>query len=164
MSAERTEETTTTRTLSVAARKLRPAAGRTLNLRRLMADRKSLPVLEDEPHWRPKTRAECVDLPRPCPYVGCRHHLALDVRPNGSILVTSLDPTEMDETCSLDLADRGGMTLDEVGVAMLITRERVRQIECSAFGQIKGDDEMRLLAEGGVGAGLSPWDELAEIA
>lgn len=35
-----------------------------------------LPVIGDA---RPRTRAECVDAPRPCPFVGCRYHLALDV-------------------------------------------------------------------------------------
>jgi hypothetical protein len=28
---------------------------------------------------RPKTRAECRDEARPCPWVGCRHHLLLEV-------------------------------------------------------------------------------------
>lgn len=27
---------------------------------------------------RPRTRGECVDGPRPCPWVDCRHHLASD--------------------------------------------------------------------------------------
>ena len=33
------------------------------------------------PDWieRPKTRADCVDGPRPCPYISCAHHLYLDV-------------------------------------------------------------------------------------
>jgi hypothetical protein len=28
---------------------------------------------------RPKTRAECRDEARPCPWVGCKHHLLLEV-------------------------------------------------------------------------------------
>ncbi len=35
----------------------------------------------------------------------------------------------MPETCCLDVADRGAARLDEVGVVLGITRERVRQIE-----------------------------------
>lgn len=34
------------------------------------------PVLEIQ---RPLTRADCVDGPRPCPWVGCRHHLLIEV-------------------------------------------------------------------------------------
>jgi DNA-directed RNA polymerase sigma subunit (sigma70/sigma32) len=36
---------------------------------------------------------------------------------------------ELDETCALDIADRGGITLEEVGEIMGLTRERIRQIE-----------------------------------
>jgi len=32
---------------------------------------------------RPKTRGECEGQPRPCPWVGCRYHLALYVDENG---------------------------------------------------------------------------------
>jgi hypothetical protein len=28
---------------------------------------------------RPRTRADCLDEARPCPWVGCRHHLAFDL-------------------------------------------------------------------------------------
>lgn len=28
---------------------------------------------------RPRTRGDCLTMPRPCPWVGCRHHLLLDV-------------------------------------------------------------------------------------
>src|SRR5215831_5555094 len=35
---------------------------------------------------RPKTRAECVNGPRPCQFVSCKHNLYLDVNPEtGSI-------------------------------------------------------------------------------
>ena len=34
-------------------------------------------------YYKPQTRAECVDGPRPCPYVSCKHHLYLDVRRRG---------------------------------------------------------------------------------
>lgn len=35
---------------------------------------------------------------------------------------------DLEHSCSLDLADGGGMTLDRVGEAMNVTRERARQI------------------------------------
>ena len=41
------------------------------------------------------------------------------------------------ETCALDLADRGGMTLIEVADVLGVTRERVRQIEDSAIEKIR---------------------------
>jgi DNA-directed RNA polymerase sigma subunit (sigma70/sigma32) len=36
---------------------------------------------------------------------------------------------EMAETCSLDVADRGGATLEDVGDILNLTRERIRQVE-----------------------------------
>ncbi len=81
---------------------------------------------------RPKTRADCASVPRPCPFVGCRHHLYLDINEQtGSLKVNrpGIPPAELTESCSLDVADRGEATLREVGLLMNITRERARQIE-----------------------------------
>ncbi|MBT9557524.1 MAG: hypothetical protein IV100_15895 [Myxococcales bacterium] len=91
--------------------------------------------LADAQAARPRTRGDCASGPRPCPWVGCRQHLFLDVSPKGAILVNheTSDPMEMTDTCALDLADRGGRTLEEVGAVMHVTRERVRQIETDAL-------------------------------
>ena len=35
----------------------------------------------------------------------------------------------MRETCALDVADRGGITLEEVGAILNLARERIRQVE-----------------------------------
>ena len=81
---------------------------------------------------RPLTRGDCVDGPRPCPFVSCSHHLYLDVNEgSGGVKLNfpHLEVWEMPETCTLDLADRGGMTLDEVGSQLNVTRERARQLE-----------------------------------
>lgn len=89
---------------------------------------------------RPKTRAECAAGPRPCPWFGCRYHLGIDVNPrNGSIKFNfpDRDLDELDETCALDVADRGRHSLDEVGAFMNIRRERVRQIEVGAGEKIR---------------------------
>ena len=85
---------------------------------------------------RPKTRGECLDAPRPCPFVSCKHHLYLDLDPrSGSIKLNhpTLEPWELEHTCSLDEADRGGMTLDLVGKLLNLTRERIRQVETRAL-------------------------------
>jgi hypothetical protein len=40
------------------------------------------------------------------------------------------------ESCSLDVADRGGATLDQVGEALGVSRERTRRIEESALAKL----------------------------
>ena len=49
----------------------------------------------------------------------------------------------MAETCALDVADRQGITLEEVGVIMNLTRERVRQLEMRGLSKLRviADDE-----------------------
>jgi hypothetical protein len=67
---------------------------------------------------RPRSRAECKEELRPCPWVACKFHLYLDVNPEtGSIKINfpELEPWELTTTCSLDVAERGGITLEEVG-------------------------------------------------
>lgn len=79
---------------------------------------------------RPRSRGECRGGIRPCPFVSCRHHLYLDVNPeNGSIKFNfpHLDPWELPVSCALDVAENGEHTLEEVGVVVNLTRERVRQ-------------------------------------
>ena len=88
----------------------------------------------------PLTRAECQDGPRPCPYTSCKHHLYLDVNPEtGSIKLNfpHLEPWEMAESCSLDVAERAGITLEEVGAIVNLTRERVRQVEVRATAKLR---------------------------
>lgn len=81
---------------------------------------------------RPRTRADCASTPRPCPWVGCRHHLYLDVNPEtGSLKLNFPDrePWELERSCALDVADSGAVTLDVLGRLLNVTRERARQIE-----------------------------------
>ncbi len=83
---------------------------------------------------RPRTRAECVDGVRPCPFVSCRFSLYLEVEDTGTIKLNhpDLEPDQMPDSCALDVSDRGGSTLDEVGRLLNVTRERTRQIEIKA--------------------------------
>jgi len=90
---------------------------------------------------RPDTRAGCQGGIRPCPFVSCKFHLYLDVNPrNGHVKYNfpHLEPWELEETCSLDIAEREqGITLEEVGKVMNLTRERVRQVEVSGLAKIR---------------------------
>lgn len=93
---------------------------------------------------------------RPCPWI-CKWHLGLDVDPKtGTITLNShdLDITELESSCALDIADRGGATLDQVGTAMNLTRERMRQMEGSALRNLAlvarkllEPEELRLMVE-----------------
>ncbi len=89
-------------------------------------------VIQEIEQKRPRSRADCANGPRPCMFISCKHHLYLDVNPStGSIKLNFPDKEiwELDETCALDVADRGGITLEEVGTIMNLTRERIRQVE-----------------------------------
>jgi hypothetical protein len=91
-------------------------------------------ALDELPEMRrPRTRGECQDGPRPCPWVGCRYHLLLDVTHAGSLRMCRDPDTESDaDSCSLDVADRGVTTLESIGEILGVTREAVRLIETEA--------------------------------
>jgi hypothetical protein len=92
---------------------------------------------------RPKMREHCGQMARPCPFVSCSHHLYLDVNPETGALKFNfphLEVWEMAETCSLDVADRGGTTLEKVGAIYNLTHERIRQYEVRALSKIKKAD------------------------
>lgn len=88
---------------------------------------------------RPRTRGDCIGGPRPCPFVSCSAHLYISVSATGGLTFDhpTIDVENLKESCSLDAADRGGLTLEEVGAAMGITRERVRQIEERSLRKLK---------------------------
>ena len=101
-------------------------------------------------YWKPKMRSECVDMERPCPFVSCKYHLYVDVHPvRGSIKVNFTDQEvwEMTETCALDIADRGGITLEEVGEIMNLTRERVRQVETAGLAKLAALNDVARLKD-----------------
>ena len=104
----------------------------------LAAGRAELQALgADEPYERPKTRGDCAKVPRPCPYVACKYSLYLDVSETGSIILNfpHLEPGQMpaNQSCALDLAERGAMTLEDIAVVTNLTRERIRQVELKAL-------------------------------
>ena len=121
------------------------AMARTISLRDLTreqnkAKREGHPQLEIIPYERPMVREDCRNKERPCLYVSCVHHLYLDVTAKGSIVFNYPDkePWELEETCSLDLAEKeDGLTLEEIGDYLNLTRERVRQVERCALLKLK---------------------------
>jgi hypothetical protein len=123
------------------SRRTRPRS-KTIAMKRLTREELRIGALlnppVDEP--RPLRRAQCENDIRPCPWVACKHHLYLDVNPEtGSIKINfpDLEPWEMRETCALDVAERSGITLEEVGEIMNLTRERIRQVEVRGLFKLK---------------------------
>lgn len=89
---------------------------------------------------RPRTRGECKNGPRPCPWVGCRHHLYLEVNPHSGSLKLNFGAVDLHclpYTCSLDIADKGRAVLEQVGHVLNLTRERARQIEMHALLELR---------------------------
>jgi len=106
-----------------------------IGMRQLVRSRE----LTIENHWRPEIRSDCKMGPRPCPYVGCKYNLYLDVLVTGSIKFNfpGLEPDQMSETCTLDVTDCGSLTLEAVGLRFNVTRERIRQIEARALMRLE---------------------------
>lgn len=125
---------------------------RTISIRRLSKselNRGRLLYPETE-YWKPRTRAECKDMERPCPFVSCKYHLYIDVHPvRGSIKLNfpDVEVWEMTETCALDVADRGGITLEDVGEIMNLTRERVRQVETAGLAKLEALSDIERLKD-----------------
>lgn len=120
---------------------------------------------------RPRTRAECRYGLRPCPYIACKWHLAEPVvsqsqRPRslrvlGIVIPDSAEPAEveaitdqvaeavvsMGESCGLDVIERepDGATLEAVGQAFGVTRERIRQIETKTVRTLRRSPRARRL-------------------
>ena len=107
-----------------------------------------LAVVTPRAEGAPATRADCLDGPRPCPWVGCRFALFLDVNPkSGSIQFNwpELEPGDLDHSCALDLADAGPQSLEDIGTMLGVSRERARQIETQALTSLALDDATRAL-------------------
>ena len=118
---------------------------RTISIRRLSKTElnRGRELYPEADYWRPKMRGECAEMERPCPFVACKYHLYIDVHPvRGSIKINfpDVEVWEMTDTCALDIADRGGITLEEVGQIMNLTRERVRQLETQGLAKLQDID------------------------
>lgn len=102
------------------------------------------------PMLRPKTRGDCLEGPRPCPWVSCRYNLYLDVNAKGRVKLQfkEIEPGEVDSTlCALDHSDsehspaevaaltgipRGDVLLiEERAISKLQKRKLLRSLFCS---------------------------------
>lgn len=93
---------------------------------------------------RPRNRSDCINSPRPCVFVSCKYNLYLDVNPEtGSIKLNFPDKEieELEYTCALDVSEKGGITLEEVGEIMNLTRERIRQVETKGLEKVRTEIE-----------------------
>ena len=134
------------------SRRKREIRARTISVKRMTKRELEIGrmLYPETDYYKPRTRAECQDGPRPCPYVSCQHHLFLDVSARtGAIKLNfpDLEVWEMNETCALDVADRGGTTLEDVGAIMNLTRERIRQVEVKALAKLEALKDMNALRD-----------------
>ena len=154
------------------SRRKRAVRARTISVKRMTKRELELGrmLFPETDYEKPKTRAECHEGMRPCPFVSCKYHLFLDVQPKtGAIKLNfpDIEVEDMTESCSLDIADRGGTTLEEVGAIMNLTRERIRQLEVRAMAKVKSLSEMEALRdfvdEGPVGKRRLPVLQAADV-
>lgn len=109
--------------------------------------RERLPVL-------PASRAACAGVPRPCPFVSCRHHLYLDRTHGGAVklLFPEREPWEMPAawSCSLDVAERlehRGASLPQIGRALNVSMARAGQIQDEALAKLRDHPDGPALLE-----------------
>lgn len=149
--AAQTADTAVTREQRRSRRK-RAIRARTISVKRMTKRELEMGRLlyPETDYWKPRTRAACQGGERPCPFVSCKYHLYLDVSPRtGAIKLNfpDLEVWDMTETCALDVADRGGTTLEDVGAIMNLTRERIRQVEVRALAKLEALRDMMALRD-----------------
>jgi len=134
------------------SRRKRDVRARTISVKRMTKRELEIGRLlyPESDYDKPRTREECADGPRPCPFVSCKHHLYIDVSARtGAIKLNfpDLEVWDLGESCALDVADRGGTTLEDVGAIMNLTRERIRQVEVKALAKLEALRDMMHLRD-----------------
>lgn len=114
---------------------------------------------------RPKTRADCIDGPRPCPWVSCKYNLQIDVRSNGRYTEPTVVIREgCTESCVLDVVDRypEGTTQQVIAEVMGgVSSQSIEQAERSALRKGRawcernGLNDRELLSDEWKGGGLN---------
>ena len=71
-------------------------------------------------YWEPKNRAECAEGPRPCPCLLQAPSVHRCVAAYRAIKLNfpDLEVWDLGESCALDVADKHGTTLEDVGAIM----------------------------------------------
>lgn len=94
-----------------------------------------------KPYYRPTKRGQCAQGARPCPFVACQYHLATDITAAGSIKLhfgSEEDPLKaMQETCALDVADKGDHDMDVIGRYLNVTGARIQQEVAVAVAKLR---------------------------
>jgi hypothetical protein len=134
------------------SRRKREVRARTISVKRMTKRELEIGRLlyPESDYEKPRLRSECADGPRPCPYVSCKYHLYIDVSARtGAIKLNfpDLEVWDLGESCALDVADRGGTTLEDVGAIMNLTRERIRQVEVKALAKLEALRDMMALRD-----------------
>jgi hypothetical protein len=134
------------------SRRKRDVRARTISVKRMTKRELEIGRLlyPETDYDKPRARAECLEGPRPCPFVSCKHHLYIDVSARtGAIKLNfpDLEVWDLGESCALDVADRGGTTLEDVGAIMNLTRERIRQVEVKALAKLEALRDMMHLRD-----------------
>lgn len=101
---------------------------------------------------RPPWIRVCPPQHRPCHHVACRYHLWTEWVYDGRAVVDLVQTRTWGDrrhTCALREAHRGGMSLEEIGQALHLTRERARQIQARALEDVRrrGGDVLRCAME-----------------
>ena len=91
---------------------------------------------------KPKTRNECVEVLRPCPYVSCRYNNQLDIdKGSGEVrvrLAVYKPESESDTSCALDVADGDGHhSEEEIAEILGLTTTEVKQTLDSAYRKLR---------------------------
>jgi hypothetical protein len=109
------------------SRRKRDIRARTISVKRMTKRELEIGRLlfPESDYWKPRTRVECLDGPRPCPFVSCKHHLYIDVSPRTGAI----------------------KPLEDVGAIMNLTRERIRQVEVKALAKLEALRDMMALRD-----------------
>jgi len=94
---------------------------------------------------RPKTRADCASISRPCPWVSCRYNLYCDITDFGGLTLNypGLEPDEVEHSCALDIAGEGGHSMEDIGRILRTCRQMVWSIEKLAKAKVLAVEQRR---------------------
>jgi hypothetical protein len=98
-------------------------------------------LVDSTEHVRPRTRGECADGPRPCPWASCRHNLAVDVvddlrRHGAPPEVIEHEIPDGRPSCALDVADEGAEDGPAVADMLGVSRQFIHLIVETALTRL----------------------------